>query len=154
MSRFKPVHAVAIVAAILTVLLLLGSGARGTRHARVAAGPDGRVRIGVADMGPERIRFYRYLSPSNQEVDFFVARDAAGTVQAAFDASENHYKLRRGLRLENGWIVDNKCGVVTRLSAVNAGGGGCSPIPLPYRMAGEEVLIDPADLLQGWRLFR
>ena len=119
----------------------------------MAAGPEGLVTLRVADLGREMIRYYRYLSPANQEVDFFVARDTAGTLQVAFDASENHYKLRRGFRLENGWIVDNKCGVVTRLSAVNQGGGGCSPIPLPYRAAGDEIRIASADLLQGWRLF-
>jgi uncharacterized membrane protein len=152
--RFKPVHGVALVAGVVSLLILVESGGRGPRRTRVAAGPDGLVTIRVADLGRESIRYYRFLNPANQEVDFFVAKDASGAPQVAFDTSENHYKLRRGFRLEKGWMVDNKCGVVTRLSAVNQGGGGCSPIPLPFQNAGEEVRITSSDLLQGWRWFR
>ncbi len=123
MFKFKPIHGIAVVAAVVLGGVVLSSGGAADPHQRVTAGKDGAVRIGIADLHPEQVRFYRYLNPANQEVDFFVGRDGEGTVQAAFDASENHHKLRRGFRFENGWIVDNKCGSTLRLSAVNAGEG-------------------------------
>lgn len=153
MFKFKPIHGIAVVAAVVLGGVVLGSGGAADPHQRVTAGKDGAVRIGIADLHPEQVRFYRYLNASNQEVDFFIGRDGEGTVQAAFDASENHHKLRRGFRFENGWIVDNKCGSTMRLSAVNAGGGGCSPVPLRHQVVGDEVRIAQEDLLQEWRLF-
>lgn len=153
MPQFKPAHGALIVFGFIASLIWLEGGGT-SRHQRVAAGPDGLVRIGATDLKREQIRFYRFLNPANQEVKFFIARDSAGTLQVAFDAAENHFKLRRGFRLEGGWIIDNKCDTATRLSAVNQGGGACSPIPLRYRAAGDEVVIAEPDLLEGWRLFR
>jgi len=37
---------------------------------------------------------------------------------------------------------------------VNAGGGGCKPIPLGHRVQGDKLLIAESDVLKGWGLFR
>ncbi len=153
MPKFRPVLGAVIVAAFIAAVIWMDSRGKSPNQP-VAAGPDGFVRIGVADLGRLRIRYYRFLNPANQEVKFFLARDSSGTLQAAFNASENHFKLRRGFRLEDTWIIDNKCDIATPLNSVNEGGGGCSPIPLAYRLAGDQVLISSTDLLEGWRLFR
>ena len=153
MPKFKPLHGAVILAVFIAALIGL-EGKWKSPHVQVAPGPDGIVRIDVADLKPLAIRYYRFLNSANQEVKFFVARDESGTLQVAFDAAENHFKLRRGFRLEDGWIIDNKCDTATRLAAVNGGGGGCSPIPLPHRVVGGELQISSPDLLQGWRLFR
>jgi len=50
-------------------------------------------------------------------------------------------------------MVCNKCDKSFRLSEVNAGGGGCKPVPLRFQLAGGELLIAQADVLAGWRLF-
>ncbi|HTQ79680.1 MAG TPA: Fe-S-containing protein [Thermoanaerobaculia bacterium] len=154
MPTFKPLHGVVIVATVMAAVILLNGRDDRPPRERVSSGRDGLVHLKMAELPMQQIRFYRYLSPANQEVEFFVGRDEQGAVQAAFDASENHFKLHRGYRYENGWVIDNKCGSSKRLNRVNEGGGGCSPIPLPFRTAGDEVLIANADLLQGWRLFR
>jgi Predicted membrane protein len=50
--------------------------------------------------------------------------------------------------------VCNKCDKSFRLAEVNAGGGGCKPVPLEHRVSGDELVIAEADILEGWRLFR
>ena len=47
-----------------------------------------------------------------------------------------------------------KKGMDLAIEEVNAGGGGCNPIPLRHAVEGEELVIAEADILGGWRLFR
>ena len=156
--RFKPVHgvlAVVLFAGVVVAADLALQGRLGKPpYERVAAGPNGTVRIDLAGLGPRQVRFYHFLNPSNQEVWFFVGRDSSGQVQVAFDASEVCTKSKRGFRHEGEWVVCNKCDKSFRLSEVNAGGGGCKPVPLRYQLAGSDLLIAQADVLAGWRLFR
>lgn len=158
MRRFKPIHGIVLVVlfagAILASELALEGRFGGEGFQRVSPGSDGAVRIDVAGIEPKQIRFYRFLNTSNQEVKFFVGRDAEGHVQVAFDANEVCAKAKRGYRPEGDWLVCNKCDKAFRLAEVNAGGGGCKPVPLEHRVQGEEVVIAEADVLQGWRLFR
>lgn len=152
MKKFKPLYGIVLVVAAVGGLAMIDHRS-GRDHKQVRAAADGLVHIDVADLDRGQVRFYRYLNAANQEVEFFVGRDPGGTVQVAFDASENHFKRRRGYSLQDGWIVDNQCGSSFRLSAINSGGRGCSPIPLPHRTVGNEVLITEPEVLKGWRLF-
>ena len=114
---------------------------------------DGTLRIGVADLKPQEVRFYRFLNSGNQEVRFLVGRDKEGEVQVGFDASETHGKNGRGFRHEGEWLVDNKCDTASRLAEVNASRGGCRPVPLKHRIEGNQLVLAEDDILQGWRLF-
>ena len=158
MRRFKPSHGVFLVlifvSAILVAELALEGRLGGPGFERVAPDPNGVVRVSLAGLEPGTVRFYRFLNTGNQEVKFFVGRDVEGQLQVAFDASENHSKLGRGFRQEGEWVVDNKCDRAIRLTEVNAGGGGCKPVPLKHRIDGEELLVAETDVLAGWRLFR
>jgi uncharacterized membrane protein len=158
MMRFKPLHGVLVVVPFVMLMYVAGLALEGRlggpHYERVAAGPDGAVRISLADFGPQQVRFYHFLNPANQEVWFFVGRDASGQVQVAFDADEVCAKGKRGFRHEGVWMVCNKCDKSFRLAEVNAGGGGCKPVPLAHRIAGGELLIAQADILAGWRFFR
>jgi uncharacterized membrane protein len=156
--RFRPIHGVLVVMLFVGVVVTAELAFEGRfgrpGYERVAAGPDGAVRIDLDGLAPQKVRFYHYLNPSNQEVWFFVGRDASGQVQVAFDASETCAKRKRGFRHEGEWIVCNQCEKAFRLSEVNAGGGGCKPVPLAHRVAGHELVLAQADVLTGWRLFR
>jgi uncharacterized membrane protein len=158
MRRFKPIHGVfvvlAFVAAILVGELALEGRLGRSGFERVTPGSDGTVRIEVADLSPKEVRFFRFLNSGNQEVKFFVGRDAAGQVQVAFDANEPCAKAKRGYRHEGEWLVCNKCDKAFRLAEVNAGGGGCKPVPLKHQVNGGELLLAEGDVLQGWRFFR
>lgn len=156
MRRFKPIHGVLIV--LVFVAAVLGAdyvleGRLGDSD-RVGPGPDGNVRVSLAGLEPQQVRFYQFLNTGNQEVRFFVGRDTAGHVQVAFDANEICFKTKRGYRHEGEWLVCNKCDKSFRLAAANQGGGGCNPVPLRYQVQGEELVIAEADVLGGWRLFR
>lgn len=158
MRRFKPIHGVFVVllfvAAILVGELALEGRLGGSGFERVAPDQSGQVRIDVSELDPQEVRFFRFLNTGNQEVKFFVGKDAAGEVHVAFDANEPCAKAKRGYRHEGEWLVCNKCDKAFRLAEVNAGGGGCKPVPLKHRVEGGELLLAEGDVLQGWRFFR
>jgi len=157
MRRFKPVHGVLIVLAVLGVIW----GAEVASEKRLNSSgfqpvrPDGggQVRIDVADLKPQEVRFFQFLNSGNQEVHFFVGRDKEGVLQVAFDASETCAKYKRGFRHEGEWIVCNKCDKAFRLTTINSGVEGCPPIPVHHQVAGSELVLAESDILRGWRLF-
>lgn len=131
-----------------------GGFSRDSLHERVTPGRDGTVRIEVGDLAPNAVRFYRFLNAGNQEVKFFIGRDTGGHIQVAFDANEVCYKLQRGYTANDGWMTCNKCDKSFELTGINAGGGGCKPVPLVHRVEGETVVLNENDILTGWRYFR
>jgi len=153
MKRFKPAYG------FLLVVLMIGAwigfqSIGGSQYQKVSPGRDGVVRIDVADLAPLEAKFFRFLNAGNQEVAFFVARDLSGGVQVAFDANEVCYKKKRGYRAEGEWMVCNFCDKAFRIADVNAGGGGCKPVPVDHRVEGQQVVLTEPDLLRGWRYFR
>lgn len=153
MKRFRPIHGLLIVPVFVVGVFLAAGGFGLGAYERVAPDPDGLVHVPVADLAPSEVRFYRFLNRGNQEVKFFVGRDGDGEIQVAFDAGESHAKLGRGFRHEGDWVVDNKCDTAIRLDEVNAGGGGCRPVPLEHRIEGGDVVLTESAILRGWRLF-
>lgn len=156
MRSFKPIYGVFVVLVFLGAVLvaeLVAERARGRGEYERVRPEQGLVQIGLDGLKPQKVRFYRFLNSGNQEVRFFVGRDATGQIQVAFDADETCAKMNRGFRAQGEWVVCNKCDKAFRLTDVNAGGGGCKPVPLPYRVEGNQLLIAEADVLQGWRLF-
>jgi len=156
MRSFKPIYGVFVVLVFLGAVLvaeLVAERAGGRSDYERVRPEQGWVRIGLDGLAAQKVRFYRFLNGANQEVRFFVGRDAAGQVQVAFDADETCAKANRGFRTQGEWVVCNKCDKAFRLTDVNAGGGGCKPVPLAHRVEGSQLLIAEADVLQGWRLF-
>jgi uncharacterized membrane protein len=158
MSRFRPVHGLLLVAFFMAAVLVADWAIEGgfTRSDFERVGPDrnGEMRLDVASLAANQVRFYRFLNSGNQEVRFFVGRDSAGALQVAFDASENDFKRKLGFRHEDGWLVNNKCDTSLRLEEVNAGTSGCRPAPLRHRLDGQTLVLSERDVLEGWRLFR
>jgi uncharacterized membrane protein len=156
MRSFKPLYGVFVVLLFLGAVLvaeLVSERAAGRGDYERVRPEQGVVRVGIEGLKTQKVKFFRFLNSGNQEVRFFVGRDAAGHVQVAFDADETCAKSNRGFRSQGEWVVCNKCDKSFRLADVNAGGGGCKPVPLPFRQEGEQLLIAEADVLQGWRLF-
>lgn len=156
MRRFRPLHAVILVVAFLAAILgadrLISGNAN--RYERVRPDAQGTVRIAVGDLGPNDARFFRFINSGNQEVRFLVGRDAGGELLAAFDASENDFKMNRGFRVLDGWVSNNKCDTSFRLGDVMSHPSGCAPVPVRFRAEGAEVVFTESDLLTGWRYFR
>lgn len=157
MKRIKPVQAFTLVLAALCLLWGVEYWVSERQHqgefVRVAPDNRGEVRIAVAEIAPRQVRFYRFLNSGNQEVKFFIGRDPLGHLQVAFDANETCAKGKRGYRPDGEWVVCNKCDKAFRLAEVNAGGGGCKPVPLEFQEEGTEVRLAEANILKGWRLF-
>ena len=158
MRRFRPIHGIVLVLVFVGAVLLAELASegrlRGGGFERITPDTSGGMVIDVANLKPHQVRFYRFLNRSNQEVKFFVGRDAEGVVQVAFDASEVCNKTKRGFRQDGDWIVCNKCDKAFHLAEINAGGGGCKPVTLEHRLEGNRLLIAENDVLKGWRLFR
>ncbi|HXU29227.1 MAG TPA: Fe-S-containing protein [Thermoanaerobaculia bacterium] len=156
--RFRPIHGIlaivlCVVIGMIAELALAGRlGKNGFE--RVSPGADHQVSIDVAKLAPLEVRFFRFLNSANQEVKFFVGRDAGGTIQVAFDASEVCFKTKRGFKAQGEWVVCRKCDKSFRLAGVNHGHGGCEPVQLAHRVEGDKVLIAEQDVLGGWRYFR
>lgn len=155
--RVTPATGFLVVLALLGALWGAEFLAEGRHHAadfeRVSPDTRGVVRIHTADLAPLQVRYFRFLNAGNQEVKLFVGRDPGGHLQVAFDASEVCAKTKRGFRHEGEWMVCNKCDKAFRLVEINAGGGGCKPVPVPFREGGGEIQLAEADILRGWRLF-
>ena len=156
--RFRPLYGLALVSLIVGGLFLtdlfLDGGFGDKRFERVGPDKAGLVQLGVGDLGRGDVRFFRFLNSGNQEVRFFVARDRHGELQVALDANEVCYKLKRGYTPSGEWLVCNKCEKSFRVDEVNAGGGGCKPIPLKFTQEDAGVVLSEAEILTGWRYFR
>lgn len=160
MRRFRPIHGLLLVGLLLLPVVGWALARelfpeRFTGHERVEVDDRGEVRIHLAGLEPQQVRFFRYLNYGNQEVRFFAGRDENGTVQVAFDANELCYKTKRGYQYQgDGWLVCRKCDKAFRLAEANAGGGGCNPVPLVHRLDGDTLVLQEGQILEGWRYFR
>jgi uncharacterized membrane protein len=158
MRRFRPIHGILLVlvfmAAVVVAQMAFEGQLKGAGYQLVTPGRDGQVNVDLAGLGPKQVRFYRFLNRGNQEVRFFVGKDGDGVVQVAFDASETCAKTKRGFHSQGEWVICNKCDKAFRLAEINAGGGGCKPVPLAHRVDGNQLQLAENDVLQGWRLFR
>lgn len=157
MMTLRPIHAVFLVlllgSSILVADYALEGGFSRSGYERVKPDQAGQVVLGIGDLKPGQIKFYHFLNSGNQEVRFFVGRDANEAIHVAFDANEVCYKLKRGYRPEGDWVVCNKCDKSFRLAEVNAGGGGCKPVPVVHRVQGDQLILQEGDILSGWRYF-
>ncbi len=158
MAKLRPSYALLIILAIFGTVLAadyaLDGGFGRESYIRVQPDKQGLETVDLGGLDSGQARFYRFLNWGNQEVRFFTAVDAAGELHVAFDANEACYKLKRGYRLEGGWMVCNKCDKAFETATINAGGGGCSPVPIPFQRSGNTLTMQESDILAGWRFFR
>ncbi|HEX4964624.1 MAG TPA: Fe-S-containing protein [Thermoanaerobaculia bacterium] len=157
MRRFKPVHGILIVVLFLGVVwgaeTVLEGRLNPSGFQKVSPDREGQVHVDLAGLKPNDVRFYQFLNSSNQEVQFFVAKDGKGEVQVAFNANETCAKSKRGFRHEGEWMVCNKCDKAFRISEIHAGGEGCTPVPVRHQILGSELVLAQNDVISGWRLF-
>jgi len=155
MKRFRPIHALIVLAVVLGGGLVLDRAfGGGGRFQLVRPDSQGGVDVDLGGFATNEVRFFRFLNSGNQEIRFLVGKDVSGGAQVAFDASENDFKMNRGFRAQDGWVVSNKCDSSFHLAEINSQPSACAPIPLKFRQDGSRIRIDERDLLEGWRYFR
>ncbi len=159
MRRFKPLHGILIVLAVMGAVwgaqAALDSRLNPSGFIQISPDRQGVVKIGLADLKPREVRFYRFLNSGNQEVHFLVGRDSAGRRAGRLRRQRDLRQARAGLPARGRLAgVQQVRQVASAWREVNAGGGGCKPVPLKHRIEGDQLVLAEADILQGWRLFR
>ncbi len=113
---------------------------------------NGEVRVPLADLDDKTPHFYLYQT-SGKDIRFFLLRDAEGGVRAALDACHNCFRAKRGYRQEGNTVICNNCGMSFKYENIGIVTGGCNPIPLSRKIAGQVVVLKVKDLEAGAKFF-
>jgi high-affinity iron transporter len=121
------------------------------------AGADGEVRVPLAAFqGTALRRFVVTLGARGETAVRFIAvplddpRKPGAAIVAAFDACE--ICGSKGYYQEGGSVTCLHCGSTIYPPSIGQR-GGCNPVPLPSRRAGDLLLLRVADLAAGARRF-
>lgn len=166
----KGIRTVALVAGAAAVLLsvwIVASVFRGKQEGPVNMAPapahatttymtvkqeNGEVKVPLAALADGKTRFYVY-SAGGMDIKFFALRKADGSIGVALDACQACYRAKKGYRQEGDHVVCNNCGMAFSPSDVGVVTGGCNPISLAHRVAGDAVVVKTADLEKGKKYF-
>jgi uncharacterized membrane protein len=112
----------------------------------------GEVRVPLADLDDRTPHFYVYQA-DGKDIRFFLLRDVDGGVRAALDACHNCFRAKRGYRQEGNTVICNNCGMSFKYENIGIVTGGCNPIPITKKMAGQFVVLKAKDLEAGAKFF-
>ena len=113
---------------------------------------NGEVRIPISDLEDRAPHFYVFQG-GDKDIRFFLLRDAEGGVRAALDACHNCFRAKRGYRQEGNAVICNNCGMSFKYENIGIITGGCNPIPIAKKMAGQFVVLKSKDLEAGAKFF-
>ncbi len=111
------------------------------------------VTISVARLNDGKAHFYRF-DDGGKEINFFAVKAADGSYKAAFDACDACYKSKKGYEQQGDKMNCKNCNqkfAINRLGP-NAS-GGCNPGYLSFKLSGNNIMIQVADLKAGARYF-
>ena len=149
---------------MLVVVALVAVGAyvvtrTGGERAVTVAGPGGGtpkagedVSIPVSELSAQA-RFYEYKTASGKTVRFFAVRSSDGVYRAALDACDVCFHAKKGYSQEGEDMVCNNCGMHFPSAKVNEAKGGCNPVGLERRVAGDRLNVSARELEAGARYF-
>ncbi len=132
----------------VSLLLVLGAvaAARGYDPAPAAVRPESSVlRIPLAEVRGQPMRKYT-VTVDGVTVRFFALWREPGGVAVAFDACA--ICPLKGYHLVGDQLVCRNCGAPIAFDTVGMP-GGCNPIPLAWRVEGDEIVIRVEDLAAG-----
>lgn len=86
-------------------------------------------------------------------VKYFVLKSSDGVIRAAFDACDVCWYSGKGYYQDGDYMVCRNCGKRFASVKVNEVKGGCNPAPLEREVAGENLVIQVKDLLEGRQYF-
>jgi uncharacterized membrane protein len=135
------------------VVLVVASVLTHEQSEFISIGGANEVEIPVTSIEPGQARFYVYHARNGGETRLIVARDDLGRVQAVLDACSRCYPYRRGYSASHGQLTCNYCDTHYKIGAMAHGMAGCEPIKIPFRMIGEAIRIETAELERQSKLF-
>jgi len=141
----------------LVIVILLGwnavSGGKGGGKYPVLKAAQGQILIPAAEVSDGIAHFFTYQG-GGTEVNFFVVKSTDGQIRAAIDSCVQCYRSLMGYRQLGEFMVCNKCNKQFHTSQINEIRGGCNPVPLGRTLAGANLVIPEAELIQGAAYFR
>lgn len=152
---------VLVVAALIGVVayMVMGGGTGGGGAASAVGAGDGKVKAGGEDVSvpvselSEKARFYEYKAASGKTVRFFAMRSSDGVYRAALNACDVCFAGKQGYRQEGEDMVCNKCGMHFPSAKINEVKGGCNPIGLERKIAGDKLHLSAKELEAGASYF-
>ena len=163
-SKKNTVKILALVAVLLLGVAAYfaaggGGGAGGAASAVSTGGGGGALKaegkdvsIPVSELGA-KARFYDYKTASGKTVRFFAMRSSDGVYRAALDACDVCFAGKQGYSQDGDDMVCNKCGNRFHSAQINEVRGGCNPIGLERRVAGDKLNLSAKELEAGASYF-
>jgi uncharacterized membrane protein len=149
---------VLVAAALAAVVAYFVAGAGGERAASAVGGDgklkavNGEVSLPVSELG-EKARFYEYETASGKTVRFFAVKSSDGAYRVALDACDVCFHAKKGYSQEGEDMVCNNCGMHFHTAKVNEVKGGCNPVGLERKVAGDRLNISAKELEAGASYF-
>jgi len=140
-----------LVTALLVIAILVGGvmlqPGPPPKAEALAVTPDaaGSIDLALASVGDGNIHFFEVADPAGAGtmLRFFAIKKPDGSLQACMDACEicgdlGYYQDASGLNCRN-------CGAPINLPTLGQT-GGCNPIPVVSRVAGDKLVVDAASI--------
>jgi len=157
-SSKNTVKILALVAvALAAVVAYVVAGTGGERATAVAGGGAAKgaaegVAIPLSELSG-KARFYEYKTAEGKTVRFFAVKSSDGVYRAALDACDSCFHAKKGYSQEGDDMVCNNCGMHFHSSKINEVKGGCNPIGLERKIAGDRLSVSAEELEAGANYF-
>lgn len=112
----------------------------------------GAAVLPIASLADGASRHYQ-AEVQGKTVRFFLVKDQAGAVRAAFDACDVCWREGKGYTQDGAYMVCNNCGQAFPIARIGSVQGGCNPSPLAFSADSKAVTIKAQDLAAGLRYF-
>jgi uncharacterized membrane protein len=147
--------AVVALVAVGAYVVTRSGGGRASAVAGSGGGTPGAgedVSIPVSELSG-KARFYEYKTASGKTVRFFALKSPDGAYRAALDACDVCFHAKKGYSQEGEDMVCNNCGMHFPSAKVNEAKGGCNPVGLERKVAGDKLNISAKELEAGANYF-
>lgn len=136
------------VFALAAAVVYAAFNASGPSQAVATAATDveGTIAIPLAELNDGKAKFFNYTSTDNRKMRFFAIRSSDGIYRAALDACDVCYREKKGYTQDGDDMVCRKCGQRFHSALVNDVAGGCNPVGLDRKVAGDRLIIRTAEL--------
>ncbi len=146
----------AMSAASVVIMILIGADYVYSRVAQAATPPvklaisNGVVRLPVADLKDHRLHHY-VVEDGGAPIRFIAILDASGTVHTGLDACQ--ICGAKGYYQQGQNVICRNCGAAIYLPTIGQQ-GGCNPIPFPFVVEHNTMVIAGSALARWAGLFR